>query len=110
MSTDVQKFWGQYSYRAIVCGKGLVQLGHFPANTGILFYQMDLDTHFAQIQRRLHSCYAAANYQNFIRGHYATILGKRYEIALFDSNPKPTFLNGKIFKGLKIPKYYFRAL
>jgi hypothetical protein len=73
MPTDIQQLRRQNSYRAVIGGKGLVQLGHFAADAGILFHQMDPDAHLTQVQSGLHARYPAAYYENFLRGHYATI-------------------------------------
>ena len=66
MPTDIQQLRRENSYRAIIGGKGLVQLGHFAADTGVLFHQVDLDAHVAQIQSGLHSGYPTADDKNFL--------------------------------------------
>jgi hypothetical protein len=64
MPTDIQQLWRENSYRTIISGKGLVQLRHFPADAGILFNKMDLNTHVPQIQGGLHAGDTASYDQN----------------------------------------------
>jgi hypothetical protein len=49
MPTDIQQLRRENSYSAVIGGKGFVQLGHFAADTGVLFHQVDSDTHVAKI-------------------------------------------------------------
>jgi len=69
MSTDIQQLGRKNSYRAIVSGKSLIQLGHFAANARILFDQVDLNAHVTQIQGGLHAGYPTAHDENFLRSH-----------------------------------------
>jgi hypothetical protein len=69
MSTDIQQLRRKNSYRAIVRGKSLIQLGHFAANARILFDQVDLNAHVTQIQGGLHAGYPTAHDENFLRSH-----------------------------------------
>jgi hypothetical protein len=66
MSTDIQQLRRENSYGAVIGGKGLVQLGHFAADAGVLFHQVDLDSHLTEIQSSLHACYSTADYENFL--------------------------------------------
>jgi hypothetical protein len=61
MSTDIHQLGRKNSESAVVCGKGLVQLGHFPTDAGQPLDKMNLETHFGQVQRGLHACNASAN-------------------------------------------------
>jgi hypothetical protein len=60
MSTDLHELGAENSEGTIVCWKGLVQLGHFPADSGQSFDQVRLKAHFGQIQGGLHACNASA--------------------------------------------------
>jgi len=75
MSTDIQQLRRKNSYRAIVSGKGLIQLGHFAADARVLFHQVDLNAHVTQIQSGLHAGYPTAHDENFLRSHINAILG-----------------------------------
>jgi hypothetical protein len=66
MSTDIQQLRRQNSYSAIVGGKRLIQHGHFPAYAGVFFHQVDANTHFGEIQSRLHPGYSASDDENFV--------------------------------------------
>ena len=50
MSTDIQHFRREDSDGAVVGGKCLVQLSHFPADTRQPLDKIHLETHFRQIQ------------------------------------------------------------
>jgi hypothetical protein len=69
MSTDIKQLRRKNSYRAIVSGKGLVQLGHFAADARVLLHQVDLNAHVTQIQGGLHAGYPTAHDENFLRSH-----------------------------------------
>ncbi len=61
MPTDVYHFEAQDLYRAVHRGIGLIQLGHDPADGGLLFDQVDLASvgqfsHIARIQEMIHHC------------------------------------------------------
>jgi hypothetical protein len=66
MSTDIQQLRRENSYSAVIGGKSLIQLGHFPAYAGVFLHQVDLDPHFTEIQSGLHACYSTADYENFL--------------------------------------------
>jgi hypothetical protein len=76
---DLDQLGRDDSHRAVVGGKGLVQLGHDPADGGGLFEQIDIVAGVGQIQRRLHAGDSAAYHQNGPDdiGHGAVLLGKR---------------------------------
>jgi hypothetical protein len=61
MSTDIDHPRGEYSHGTIVCGKGLVQLGHPSAYARSFLDQIDLVTHVGEINGNLHPGYAAAD-------------------------------------------------
>jgi hypothetical protein len=61
MPTDIHQLGRKNSESAVVCGKGLVQLGHFSADAGQPLDKMNLETHFGQVQRGLHACNTSAN-------------------------------------------------
>jgi hypothetical protein len=61
MSTDIHELGRQNSEGAIVCWKCFIELSHFPADGGKPFHQVDLKSHFGQVQRGLHACNASAN-------------------------------------------------
>jgi len=66
MSTDIQQLRRQNSYRTVIGGEGLVQLGHLATDAGVLLHEVNLDAHIAQIKGRLHPGYPAANDENFL--------------------------------------------
>jgi hypothetical protein len=66
MPTDIQQLRRENSYGAVIGGKSLVQLGHFAAYAGVLFHQVDLDSHLTEIQGSLHACYSTTDYQNVL--------------------------------------------
>jgi len=66
MPTDIQQLRRENSYSAVIGGKSLVQLGHFAADAGVLFHQVDFDAHVAKIQSGLHPGYSTANDENFL--------------------------------------------
>src|ERR1019366_9477417 len=51
------------AHRAIVGGKGLVELPHPPADGGAAFGQIHLDAAFGEIERGLHTANTASHYQ-----------------------------------------------
>jgi hypothetical protein len=61
MPTDIHELGRQDSEGAIVGGKCFIELSHFPADGGKPFNQMNLESHFGQVQRGLHTCNASAN-------------------------------------------------
>jgi len=66
MPTDIQQLRRENSYSAVIGGKGLVQLGHFAPDTGVLFHQVDSDAHLAKIQSGLHPGYSTADDKYFL--------------------------------------------
>jgi hypothetical protein len=44
MPADLDQFWRENSHRAVVGGKGLVELGHMPADAGSFFHQVHLES------------------------------------------------------------------
>jgi hypothetical protein len=52
---DLDQFGREYSYRAVIGGKGLVELGHVAANGRCLVHQINLETRSRQIERGLNS-------------------------------------------------------
>jgi hypothetical protein len=66
MSTDIQQLGRENSYGTVIGGKGLVQLSHLPTDARILLNQVDADSHVAEVERGLHSRYAAADNEHFI--------------------------------------------
>jgi hypothetical protein len=61
MPTDIHELGGQNSEGAVVGWERFVELSHFPANGGKPFNQVNLESHFGQVQRGLHACNASAN-------------------------------------------------
>jgi hypothetical protein len=64
MSTDIHQFGGQNSEGAVVGWKGLVQLGHFPADGGEPFDKVNGKPHFGKIEGGLHARNASAYDKN----------------------------------------------
>jgi hypothetical protein len=64
MPTDIQHFRRQNSYRAIVGGKGFIQLRHDPTDAGSALHQMDFDAHVSQIQCGLNASDTATDDEN----------------------------------------------
>jgi hypothetical protein len=58
---DLDQFWGNDSHRTVIGGKGLVQLGHGPADGRAFFYKVNIISGICQVQCRLHPCDAAAH-------------------------------------------------
>ena len=48
------------AHGAVIGGKGLVELGHDPADGGLGLHQVDIKTGIGQVQRGLDAGYAAA--------------------------------------------------
>jgi hypothetical protein len=61
MSTDIHQLGRENSQRAVIGGKGLVQLGHLPADAGQAFHHKSLKPHFRKIQRGLNPRNAASD-------------------------------------------------
>jgi hypothetical protein len=55
MPADLDQFRGDNSHRAIVGGKGFVQLGHHPADSGRFFNQIYVIAGISHVQGGLHS-------------------------------------------------------
>jgi len=53
MTADLDRFRCEDSRRAVVCGKGLVELGHVSTDAGPLLDQIDLETSGGHIERGL---------------------------------------------------------
>jgi hypothetical protein len=66
MPTGIQQLRRENSDGAVVGGKGFVQLGHLAANTRQFFHQVDLDTHFGQIQGGLNAGDPTAEYHDIV--------------------------------------------
>jgi hypothetical protein len=62
MPADLDQFRRKYSHRAVVGGKGLIQLGHMAANARRFVHQIYFKTGSSQIQRGLYAADPAANY------------------------------------------------
>ena len=62
MPADLDQFRRKYSHRAVVGGKGLIQLGHMAANAWRFFYQINFKAGSSQIQRCLYAADPAADY------------------------------------------------
>jgi hypothetical protein len=73
MSTDIQHLWREDSDGAIIRGKGLIQLGHLPADAGKPLNQFHLESHFSEIQRGLNSRYAASDDKYFFAHNPAPV-------------------------------------
>jgi hypothetical protein len=54
MPADLDQFGRENSYRAVIGGKGLVELGHVAANGGRLVHQINLETRSGKVKRGLH--------------------------------------------------------
>jgi hypothetical protein len=52
---DLDQFGGEYSYRAVIGGKGLVKLGHVAANGRRLVHQINLKARSGKIKRGLNT-------------------------------------------------------
>jgi hypothetical protein len=53
MPADLDQFGREYSYGAVIGGKGLVELGHMAANGGCFVHQIDLETRSSEVKRGL---------------------------------------------------------
>ena len=53
MPADLDQFGREYSYGAVIGGKGLVKLGHMAANGRRLVHQINLKTRSSKIERSL---------------------------------------------------------
>jgi hypothetical protein len=58
---DLDQFRRENSHRAVVGGKGLVQLGHVPADTGTFLNQVNLKPGSGKVQRGLDSADPSAD-------------------------------------------------
>jgi len=74
---DLDQFGGNNSHGTVIGGKGLVQLGHHPADGAGLFNEVDIKTGIGQIQSGLHSGDAAADH------HYGTCFFIRHFLLLY---------------------------
>jgi hypothetical protein len=61
MPADLDQFGRENSHRAVVGGKGLIQLGHVSANSGRFVNQVNLETGRSQIQRSLNAADPSAD-------------------------------------------------
>jgi hypothetical protein len=61
MPADLDQFGCEYSYGAVVGGKGLVQLGHMAADARRLFNQVDLKAGVGEIKRGLNAADPSAD-------------------------------------------------
>jgi hypothetical protein len=61
---DLDQFGRDNSHGAVICGEGLVQLGHNPANGGGSFNQIYVKAGVGQIQGALHPGNASADHQH----------------------------------------------
>ncbi len=66
---DLDQFWCEYSHRAVVGRKGLVQLGHMAANAWPFFNQVDLEPGRGKIKRGLNAADSSTN------NHYVSKIG-----------------------------------
>ena len=64
MPGHLDELGGDQAGGAIVGGKGLVQLGHDPADGDILLHQIDLETRIGCVQGGLHAGDAAPYHAN----------------------------------------------
>jgi hypothetical protein len=72
MPTRGNQFRGDDSHGAVVGGKGLVQLGHHPANTRFPVNEIDLESGFCEIEGSLHP--ADSGSDDHHRSHFFTVL------------------------------------
>jgi hypothetical protein len=61
---DLDQLGRNNSHRAVVCGEGLVELRHHPADGGGFFDQINIKTSVGKIERRLHAGDPTANDHN----------------------------------------------
>jgi hypothetical protein len=64
MSTDIHQLGRENSQRAVIGGKGLIQLGHLPADARQAFHHVGRKPHFRKIQGGLNSRNAASYYKD----------------------------------------------
>src|SRR5208337_2342991 len=60
---DLDQPRGHGTHGAVVGGEGLVELGHDPADAGLVLGQVNLDAGGREIEGRLHAADSAANHQ-----------------------------------------------
>jgi hypothetical protein len=60
----LDQFGGNHAGGAVIGRKGLVQLGHDPADADVLIHQEDFEASIGQIQGGLHPGYAGPDHQN----------------------------------------------
>ena len=53
MPTGLDELRREDSYGAVVCGEGLVELGHPPADAGQALHHVHLDSHIREVERGL---------------------------------------------------------
>jgi hypothetical protein len=61
---DLDQFGRDNSHRAVVGGKGFIQLGHGPANSRRFFHYINIEPRIGKIQGRLHAGNTAADNHN----------------------------------------------
>ncbi len=64
MPADLDQFWRENSHGAVVGGKGLVELGHMPADAGALFHQVDFESGCGKVQGGLDAADSPAHNQD----------------------------------------------
>ena len=64
MPADLDQFRGNDSHRAVIGGKGLVQLGHDPADGRTLLHQVHIVSGVREIEGRLHAGNPSADHHN----------------------------------------------
>lgn len=89
MPTDIHELGRQNSKRAIVSGECFIELSHFPADGGKSFHEVDLKSHFGQIQRGLHARNASADDKD-IPIHERDLLQKLDFLIQYGSKEKNT--------------------
>ncbi len=62
MTTGVHQLRGHDAHGAVIGGKGLVQLGHDPADGGLVVDQVNFESHLPQVQGGLHPGDAGAQH------------------------------------------------
>ena len=81
MPADLDQFGGQNSHRAVIGGKGLVQLGHMAPDARGFLHQINPKTRRGQIQRGLNTADPSTDNQdiaNSIVGETITKLFHRF--------------------------------
>jgi len=61
MPADLDQLRGKYSHRAVIGGKGLVELSHVSAYCGQLLDKVNLETGGSKVQRRLDTADSSTN-------------------------------------------------